>query len=470
MAKIVFPVSHSPGLRASEGAGRLYNCYAEPMGEGARASAVRHRSPGLTNFGTTARTGCRGLIEVAGVLYVAFSGQLEKFTSAGGATANVGALTGTKKGFFARNNAATPDKVFVDPDGNIATFTPTTVTSGFDSDLPAVNSVTSIDGYLVFTAGDGKAWATGLNTTAVEALSFGGAEAKPDGLYRGVSWGGRLYLLGTQTTEIWTNQGLSPFPFAKADVIPRGIAGPYCVTGFEDGFSKGLHIIGDDNAVYRIDGNAPTKVSPPDLDGLIEAVSDKTTLEMCSYISRGHAFIQVTCPAWTWTLNLNNGKWHERPSYLLTNSRITQTTYAFSKWLCGDTETGNVQQITSTAQQEIDQPLICEVWSAPLHEFPKRVRGASAFFDFAMGVGDATGTEPIETRPVVDISYSTDGGQTFSIPRIRELGAQSLGKTRVRVNQIKACGAQGYIWKVRMSDPAHFGLMGGEMIGVPRAP
>ncbi len=467
--KIVFPVSHSPGLRASEGAGRLFNCYAEPMGEGARASAVRHRSPGLTNFGTTARTGCRGLIEVDGVLYAAFSGQLEKFSSSGGASTNVGVLTGTKKGFFAQNNAATPDKVFVDTDGNIATFTTSAVTSGFDSDLPAVNSVTAFDGYLVFTTGGGAIWATGLNAVTVDALSFT-VDQESGGLLRGVTWGGRFYALGNKSTGIYINAATSPFPLARSDVIPRGIAGPYCVTGHEPNFSKGLHIIGDDNAVYRIDGNSPVKVSPPDLDGLIEAVSDKTTLEMCSYISRGHAFVQITCPAWTWVLNLNNGKWHERPSYLLNNSRITQTTYAFSKWLCGDTETGNIQQITSTAKLEVDQPLICEVWSAPMHEFPKRVRGASAFFDFAIGVGDSTGTEPIATDPVVQISYSTDGGQTFSIPRQRSLGRQSIGRTRVRVNQIKACGPQGYIWKIRMSDPVHFGLMGGEMIGIPRAP
>jgi hypothetical protein len=469
MPKIVLPVTHSPGQRASEGAGRLINTYAEPMGEGARATAVRHRAPGLVNFGTTARTGCRGFMEVAGVLYVAFSGKLEKFTTAGGATVNVGNLTGTKKGFFAHNNAATPDKVFVDPDGNIATFTPTAVTSGFDSDLPAVNSVDHLDGYFIFTTGSGQIWATDLNAVTVNALSFT-TDQTSGGLYRGVSWGGRLYAFGRKATGIYTDAATSPFPLAKVDVIPRGIAGPYCVTGQQDGFSKGLFIIGDDNSTYSVEGNALSKISTPDLDGLVEAVSDKTTLEMCSYISRGHAFVQITCPAWTWVYNINNGKWHQRQSYLLTNSRITQTTYAFSKWLCGDSESGNVQQITSTAAKEIDEPLICEVWSAPLHDFPKRARGASAFFDFAVGVGDATGEEPIETDPSVEISYSTDGGQTFSIPRIRKLGAQSLGKARVRVNQIKACGAQGYIWKVTMSDPPHFSLMAGEMTGEPRAP
>ncbi len=293
MPKISFPVSHSPGLRASEGAGRLYNCYAEPMGEGGRASAVWHRVPGLTNFGTTGETGCRGMIDVAGALYVAFDGELEKFTSAGGASVNVGNLSGTDKGFFARNNAATPDKVFVDPDGTIATFTPTAVTSGFDSDLPAVNSVAQLDGYFLFTTGSGQIWSTGLNVVTVDPLAFT-TDQTSGGLLRGVAWGGRYYAFGNKATGVYTNAATSPFPLAKTDTIPRGIAGPYCVTGHEDNFSKGLHIVGDDNAVHRIEGNTLIKVSPPDLDALIEAVSDKTTIEMCSYISRGHAFITIS--------------------------------------------------------------------------------------------------------------------------------------------------------------------------------
>ncbi|MCX7319250.1 MAG: packaged DNA stabilization protein, partial [Hyphomicrobiales bacterium] len=439
MAKIVFPVSHFPGMRASEGAGRLINCYAEPIGEGGRATAVRHRSPGLVNFGTTIRSGFRGMIEIQGNLYASLANRLVRFSSAGGAATDVGVLNGTKKGFFARNNAVTPDRWFVDPDGNIAIFTTSSVTNAWpDVDLPAVNSTCSVNGYGVFTTGSGQAWATDLNSTAVNALSFGTAQSKPDGLLRCVEWSNRLYLCGTQTIEIWTDQGLSPFPFAKSDVIPRGLAGPYCITGFEDSFSKGIHIIGDDNSVYAVDGISLTKISTPDLDGAIEGVSDKTTLEMCSYISRGHSFIQITNPAWTWVYNINNQKWHSRSSYLIENSRITQSYYAFSKWLCGDSLTGNVQQITNSAQQEIDEPLVCEVWSAPVQDFPQRSRGGSAFFDFAVGVGNAEGEDPIATDPGVEISYSIDGGQTFSIPRVRKLGRQSNGKARVRVNQIKA--------------------------------
>lgn len=470
MVAITFPVSHSPGQRASEGAGRLYCCYAEPMGEGGRARAVLHRSAGLVNFGTTARTGFRGAIEVAGVQYAAFNGKLEKFSTAGGASVNIGNLNGTKKGFFARNNAVTPDKWFVDPDGNIAVFTPTGVTNAWpDADLPAVNGTCSIDGFGVFTTGSGQAWATDLNSTSVSALSFGTAESKPDGLVRPVTWGGRVYFWGTQSCEIWTDQGLAPFPLARSDVIPLGLAGPYCVTGFEDNFSKGQFVVANDNAVYSVTGNSPTKISPPDLDGLIEAVSDKTTLEMCSYISRGHAFIEISCPAWTWVYNINNQKWHERPSYLLTRSRITQAYYSFNKWLCGDTQTGNIQQITNTAFDEVGNPLQCEVWSAPVQKFPARVRVATMWFDFAVGVGVATGADPVATDPDVEISWSDDGGQTFCIPRLRKLGRQSEGKTRVRVNQCGMTGSQGRIIKIKMSSPTHFGLMGGEMATELRA-
>jgi hypothetical protein len=146
------------------------------------------------------------------VLYAAYSGKLEKWTSAGGASVNVGNLNGTKRGFFAANNNTTPDKVFVDPDGNIATFTPTAVTNSWpDADLPAVNSVDFLDGYLVFTTGDGRAFATDLNSTSVNALSFGKAEAKPDGLGPRRGMGRPTAVLRQQTTEVWTDAGQRPF-------------------------------------------------------------------------------------------------------------------------------------------------------------------------------------------------------------------------------------------------------------------
>lgn len=462
MVAITWPYSTAPGSKPSEGGGRLINCYAEPMGKGARAEYVLHRVPGLSAFGTSSQTGYRGSIVVAGVLYSAFHSKLDKWSEAGGVSTNVGSLNGTKKGFFSSDNASTPNKVFVDPDGNIATFTPSSVTNSFDSDLPAVSSVAPFHGYHIFLNGKGEIWATGLNAVTVDALSFTTDQAIGAGV-RGVTWADRFLAFGSRGIGVYSDAGTSPFPLARVTGIPRGIAGPYCVSGYEDNFQRGLHFVGDDNKVYRLDGLTPTPVSPPDLDGLIEAVSDKTTLEMSSYISRGHGMIELSCPAWSWVLNTSTGWWHEKAKYLGLRSRVAGSVYAFNKWLTGDTDSGNMLEITKAAQLDVDKPITTQVWSNPVQKYPANIRVPSIWIDMTLGVGDAEGEDPIATDPDIEVDWSDDGGQTFSTPRIRKIGRQAEAKTRVRMNQCGRSKSQGRIIRVKQSSPVHFGLTGGEM-------
>jgi hypothetical protein len=468
--QIPFPVKTSPGDKQQESGGRILNGYVEELGDQAPNKTVIRRGPGLVNFGTSARTGYRGSILVNGVLYAAFNGKLESWSSAGGASVNVGNLNGTKRGFFAANNNTTPDKCFVDPDGNIATFTTSAVTNSWpDPNLPSVNSVDFLDGYLVFTTGDGRAFATNLNSTTVNALSFGKAEAKPDGLVRVVSWGGRLLFFGTITTEVWTDAGTIPFPFARNNVIPRGLAGPYCVSGYEDGFSRGPIFVGDDSCVYALKGYTPTKVSDPDLDGLIEAVTDKTTLEATSYISRGHAFWQLSCPAWTWVLDVSTSLWFQKDSYQATRSRVSGAINAFSGWLTGDVITGNIQQISTTANDEIGNPLRLRIESGPVMNFPGGIPVGRADFYFTTGIGQATGIDPIQTDPTVAISWSDDGGLTWSNQIIRKLGRQSVPQQLISL--VSCTGRttwEGRRWRIDISDPVYAAFLFATMSDNPR--
>jgi hypothetical protein len=458
---IPFPVTTSPGAKSQEAGGRIINGYVEELGDQAPGKTVIRRAPGLINFGTSARSGFRGFGLVNGVLYGAFSNNLESWGSNGGSPTHVGSLNGTKRGFFAANNNATPDKVFVDPDGNIATFTPAAVTNSYpDADLPAVNSVDFLDGYLVFTTGDGRAFATDLNTTTVNSLSFGKAEAKPDGLVRVVTWGGRLLFFGQQTTEVWTDVGATPFPFARNSVIPRGLAGPYCVSGYEDGFSRGPIFVGDDSSVYALQGYTPTKVSTSDLEGLIEAVADKTTLEATAFISRGHAFWQLSCPSWTWVLDISTSQWFQADSYLGLRSRRSGAINAFSKWLTGDTKTGNIQQIVTTSNDEVGDPLRLRIESGPVKNFPAGEVVGRADFYFVTGVGNAEGQDPIATDPNVEISWSDDGGITWSNPILRRLGRQAV--TSQLVSLVSCTGRTSWMgrrWRLDVSDPVYAGFL-----------
>jgi hypothetical protein len=458
---IPFPVSSAPGAKAQEAGGRIINGYVEQLGPQAPSSAVVRRMPGLTTFGTSALTGFRGAFINNGVLYVAKSGKLESYSSAGGAGTLVGNMAGTKRGFFAANNNATPDKWFVDTDTNIFTFTPSAVTAGWpDPDLPAPNSTDMLDGFGLFTIADGRFFATDLNTTSVNALSFGRAQAKPDGLVRVVCWGGRALLFGNQSTEVWTDQGLIPFPLTRSQVIPRGLAGPYCVSGYEDGFSRGPIWVGDDNTVVALNGYTPTKISPPDLDDAIENTTDKTTLEATTFMSHGHAFWQLSSPNFTWLTDLNTGEWYEGNSYLLPRSRRSGAISAFNLWLTGDTKSGNILQITDSAFDELGDPLRLRIESGPVQNFPSGEVVGRADFYFATGVGIATGIDPQQTDPDVEISWSDDGGITWSNPIVRKLGRQQ--KPQQLISLVACTGRSSWIgrrWRLDISNAVYGSFM-----------
>jgi len=465
MVSINFPVSTWPGIKPQEGAGRLINCRAERLGEGAEVQYVRHRVPGIAPWGTSSESNMRGSLLVGSTLYVAFEDTVVKYTSSGGASAAVDTLNGSDRVFFARNNKRpTPDIAIVCQAGAF-TLASDVISDLNDTDLPSPTDVCFLDGYFFYAIADGRCFASGLNATTINSNDFTTTEAKADDLYRSVPWNGQLLLCGSGSIEVWSGQPVndSGFPYNRVAVIQRGIAGQGAIAGYQDGFGKGLFFVGDDNAVHQLNGYTPQKVSTPDLDRLIEAVADKDQLEMCVYISGGHPILSLSSAIWTWEYDMLTGSWYERQSYLDTKWRGTRAFYAFGKWLCGDLSSGNIGQISNTACQEFGATMVAEAWSLPVQSFPNRVRCPRADFNFSPGVGLLTGSDPNETNPNVEISYSDDGGYSFSTPRLRALGQQGKPRARVTVFNNGLSGPQGRIWKVRMADPRHFGLMSGDM-------
>ncbi|EJN14753.1 hypothetical protein PMI42_01727, partial [Bradyrhizobium sp. YR681] len=116
---IPFPLSSFPGINPQEGAGRLINCYAEPLGEPSRptgpAAQVWRGTPGLSQHAITAQTGYRGGLLVRNLSYEVFKDTALTVDAAG--VVNVlGAFPGTKGVSIARNLAGAPDVVAVDLD------------------------------------------------------------------------------------------------------------------------------------------------------------------------------------------------------------------------------------------------------------------------------------------------------------------------------------------------------------------
>src|SRR5947209_1762181 len=119
LAQIPFPLSSFPGAVPQEGAGRLINCHAEPLGEPSKRSAPAevawHGDAGLSQQAASAQNNYRGGLIVKNLSYEVFQSNVVTVDVAG--LVNVlGAMLGTKKVSIARNQANNPDVVAVDVD------------------------------------------------------------------------------------------------------------------------------------------------------------------------------------------------------------------------------------------------------------------------------------------------------------------------------------------------------------------
>lgn len=459
-ARIKLPDGTSPGQLLQETAGRLINCRSEPLGPGHPAGKTIRRVPGLTAFATTSEQTFRGGIVVGSTAYLAFDGKVYTMDSAGVMTI-IGPLSDDDRCFWARNNNATPDVVVVSPANGAFVVTGAGVSSYPDADVASPNSVCSISGYFIFGYGDGKLRASDLNSTSVNSLNFTTAEGQPDGVKNVTPLGDILYAFGDTTTELYstTQINLEGFPFTRLTVLPIGLIGRYAVTGFEDGSAlQRLFMVGNDNAAYIMAGANYQRISDPSIERLISAVSDKNAIEANVYVAEGKTVCVLKSPTWTLEYAPATAKWNERKSHQSDTWRGVNPFFAFNKWYCGDSESGNILEISEDDEEEAGQPLRMTIDSLPVDIGNAAV--ARVDVDLTKGIGTATGADTTETDPAIDISVSLDGGGTFSIPVVAAVGQQSEFSTQVFATRFGRSRRGRAVVRLGFSDPRDIGVMG----------
>lgn len=319
-----------------------------------------------------------------------------------------------------------------------------------------------MDSYFIFSYGDGTLQASGQNDVTIATTDKTKAQSKPGGLTRCLPFNGQLVALGPAFGEVYSDTANpTGFPFTRSYVLQRGLLGPYAIAGHEDGFASSLIWVADDNSVVQHNGTPnPLKISPPDLDRLIAGVSDKTTLEASVYISQGHPKWVIKCATFCWEFDLGSKKWNERKSYQINTWRAISGISAFGKWITGDTKGGRLLYINENAFDEFGEPLVMQIDSGPVQNFPNRTKVARADFNFVTGVGIAIGTDPIATDPSVGVSWSNDGGITYSSEYTRKLGRQSE-PARIIMLRSGMTGDVGRRWRLKVSDPVYVAFLGG---------
>jgi hypothetical protein len=572
---IPVPLSSFPGANPQESAGRLINCYSEPLGDpsqqgyGApRDATVWRRSPGLSQLAMTAQAGYRGGLLVNNLSINVFAGQVVT-VDVNGVVTVLGALAGSKRVSIARNqntNLAYPDVIIVDPDnGAFSVVLPVGAPAPLNTSgaVPAANSVAFQDSYFFLTIADGRIFASPINSIVPgswNSLTFATAQAKSDVvLLRGIAYQGYMFFFTTASCEVWSDQAFPApaFPYSRSSVIPTGLLQAGAIAGWENGFDN-LFWVANDFGVWNMPPNTlqPTKISPPDLDRLIENASQLgATITAHVYIFAGKKFFVVTSPVFTtaWEFNVGTGKWNERSSLqLVTGSQSVWRSIgshpAFGSWLTGDTQSGAILAVDDTNYNDVTTqdttlfvttaaPMMMRIETGVVDKFPMRTRVARSDFHFTRGTGQSARQSPVAavlntssgtggavrlllgktlsfnegdttvvsavggtveangtwtvhivdathlelngsvfangytsggtianvtappnnvTNPTAAISWSNDGGSSWSAPALRNIGPAALIKTgRVSVKNTGLTGVMGRRWRMDMSDPVY---------------
>lgn len=470
-APIPFPLSSFPGANPQEGAGRLINCYAEPLGEAAKPSApaqqVWRGSAGLSQHAQTAQAGYRGGLLVKNLSYEVFLNTALTVDVAGNVNV-LGAFPGAKKVSIARDQSSpNPNVVAVDVDNGafqLSTGGAPVLYNGAGN-LPQPNSVCNQDGYFFFTIADCRVFASGLNALTQSALTYITCQAKADvTLLRGIPFSGLLLLFTTGSCEVWQDAAnpAPAFPYGRLTVVETGLLQAAAIAGWETGFSELLWVAQDFGVYWITPGSlAPVKVSPPDLDRLIEAqVRAGNTLEAGCYSVGGKKFWHLSSPAWSWEINISTKKWNERWSLnggIYGRWRATGGHPAFNRWLVGDQQSGNLLFLDDTNFTENDAPHLFRIESGPVRDFPQQQRVARADFDFVLGVGQAVGNYQMV---VLGAAAGTNGVVRLTVNQT----AQAESGDEVQVVNVGGTIEANGVFPMTVVDGTHIELQGSKFV------
>lgn len=447
MVAVPFPHNSTPGSRPGEGDGRRVNAWIDRDGD----RDIVRRSPGLVSAISSGQTGMvRAAIRVEDAWYIVYGSTVVREYN-GGFTVLTGTIPGTDGITLARNRrttggAATPDIVAVRATGGAYVITTTTVLPYPSENLPAsVNSVEFMGGYFHFTIPDGRLYASELNSTTVNALSFTTAEARADGLRRVIAAGSLVYAMGESTIEPYQNVGTQPYPMQRAaTVLPVGVIATMAAIGNDEAWNNPIFFVASDYTVRMLSGYDAPRISTSDVDRFIQE-SDQAQIRMIVYVHRGVGFVVVSSDKGSWEYDTTLKAWTERQSEGHDRWRVGASFYS-DRWYFADRMTGDILRMTTSTFTENGSPMKWMLESGPTKDFPDRISVPSLFMDFT------------ELDADVAVEWSHDGGKTWSQPVTRSMA--DAEKWPVRVNRLGLSTQHGIRVRMTTTTALDFAFLG----------
>jgi hypothetical protein len=297
------------------------------------------------------------------------------------------------------------------------------------------------------------------------------ADARPDIITGLLVDHRQILLFGPQSIEVWDPTGqappptslLGPFARNQSVAIEQGTDARWGMVAANNSFYWLGGSARGEGPVWRLDGYTPRRISTAAIETAMSHMDTVGDAIAFAASWGGHSWVGFYFPTGqqTWLLDTNLESWTELADLKDDGSleAFRSYTHAFSagEHIWGDRSSGQIYLWDKDYHLYGSDPIYRERTTAHLRKEQDRVRYASFGVLCEAGVGLDGGVVP-GTDPQVMLSYSDDGGKTFSYPRRRSLGKIGKGTQLVMWRQLGQSRQRAF--RVVITDPVDVALLG----------
>lgn len=408
---------------------------------GTRSQVILKCCPGLRYRLTVGSGPIRGAHNAEGRLLVV-SGSRLYWIKTDWSAQDIGMIPGVGRVQIAHNQVTGGNQVLIatGDDGYVYNTVDNSLTRITDEGYPGASTVRYAGQYLLQIDPLRRFW---FHSDLADAFSYSTidryeAEASPDRLLCLEVNGGRVFVFGERTIEVYDNIVSENAAFARSGiVIDRGCASPHATCVLDNS----IIFLGDDGIVYRMDGYNPVRISHHPMEAEISK-SDIRRSFFTTWESRGHKIAYLTMQdGKTWGYDIASQEFCRRKSHGLDRWRVNTLTSWNGNTIAGDFSNGKLYSLDWDYMREEDAPIERERTFAVMHSDNNRVNVN------AVRLSVDSGNQSSGLENIIQLRYSDDGGRNWSNWRDKDLGAEGnrlapvtfrqMGVTRHRIYQLR---------------------------------
>jgi len=346
--------------------------------------------------------------------------------------------------------------VIVVPGGNAYAYNnvDNTLNQITDPDFRTSDTVVFKDGYFVFSSSDGTVFFNSLlnNPFSYDALDFGTAEISGDRIVALHVNHNELFVIGLDTIELFQNVGGAGFPFQRIPGanIQKGAHAKFSPVEFDNTFCFVGGGLNEQTAIWKVTGSSSAqKISSDAIDKEIQRFN-KAEIEASfsmTYARHGQFFAIFTFESTriasrTFVYNatasayMQSNIWFELQTGVDDNRfRVQSIVQAYGKLLVGDQSTGIIGELDTDTLDYYGEEITTFSITSPFSENGMALFAGEFEATLQSGVGLTSGQG---SDPKIRMSFSDDGGRTFSdefsrsIGKIGEYGHRSIWRQQGR--------------------------------------